>query len=69
MQPDVPVWDHLIYAYMIENTRIYEVFSRVVEEYMHGEKLGVPSEESQRWLRDDRGALLQRRPAFQSSTR
>ena len=24
------IWDHLIYAYMIENTRIYEIFRRVV---------------------------------------
>ena len=46
------LWDHLIYAYMIENTRIYEIFRRVVYEFLHGEKLGVPgSAESQRWLR------------------
>lgn len=44
-------WDHLIYAYMIENTRIYEVFRRVVFEYLHGEKLGTPLEDAQRWLR------------------
>jgi hypothetical protein len=46
------VWDHLIYAYMIENTRIYEIFRRVVHAFVHDEKLGVPgSAESQRWLR------------------
>jgi hypothetical protein len=45
-------WDHLIYAYMIENTRIYEIFRRVIQEFVHGEKLGVPARpESQRWLR------------------
>ena len=37
-------WDHLIYAYMIENTRIYEIFRRVVHEYRHGEKLGTPQD-------------------------
>lgn len=44
-------WDHLIYAYMIENTRLYEIFRRVVHEYRHGEKLGTPSEGAQNWLR------------------
>ena len=36
-------WDHLIYAYMIENTRIYEIFRRVLHEFVHGETLGVHS--------------------------
>jgi len=45
-------WDHLIYAYMIENTRIYEIFRRVLHEYRHGEKLGTPLNAStQNWLR------------------
>lgn len=45
-------WDHLIYAYMIENTRVYEIFRRVVHEYRHGEKLGTPIDAaSQNWLR------------------
>jgi len=44
-------WDHLIYAYMIENSRIYEVFRRVLFEFLHGEKLGVPFEDAQNWLR------------------
>ena len=25
-------WDHLIYAFMIENTRVYEIFRRVLHE-------------------------------------
>jgi len=45
-------WHHLIYAYMIENTRIYEIFRRVVDEYLHGEKLGVPLQGSEHWLRN-----------------
>jgi len=45
-------WDHLIYAYMIENTRVYEIFRRVLHELLHGEKLGTPKEEeSVAWLR------------------
>jgi hypothetical protein len=45
-------WDHLIYAYLIENTRIYDIFRKVIYEYRHGEKLGVPLASSQHWLRN-----------------
>lgn len=44
-------WPHLIYAYMTMNTRIYEIFRRVLYELLHGEKLGTPLPEAQRWLR------------------
>jgi hypothetical protein len=57
------LWDHLIYAYMIENTRIYEIFRRVVHAFLHDEKLGVPgTAESQRWLRTTE-ELFYRAPA------
>jgi hypothetical protein len=36
---------------MIENTRIREIFRRVVHEFLHGEKLGGPSLDTQEWLR------------------
>ncbi|MEL6676409.1 MAG: hypothetical protein AAFR61_29645 [Bacteroidota bacterium] len=45
-------WLHLIYAYMIENTRLYEIFKKVVTAYLVGEKLGVPVGEAQSWLRN-----------------
>ena len=45
------VWDHLIYAYMIENTRVFEIFRRVLEEYFTGELLDVPTPASNLWLR------------------
>jgi hypothetical protein len=44
-------WDHLIYAYMIENTRIFEIFRRVLHELLHGEKLGPPDSNATAWLR------------------
>ena len=46
------LWDHLIYAYVIENTRAYDIFRKVIYEYRHGEKLGVPLASSQHWLRN-----------------
>lgn len=46
------IFDHLIYAYMVENTRIYEIFRRVIWEYAHGERLGIPQlDGTYRWLR------------------
>ena len=50
--PCLSRWDHLIYAYLIENTCVYKIFRRVLFEYMHGEKLGVPTREAQFWLRN-----------------
>jgi hypothetical protein len=55
-------WHHLIYAYMIENTRVYEIFRRVLHEFLHGERLGVPTEASQLWLRNTE-QLFYRDPA------
>ena len=32
---------HLIYAYLIENTRILQIFERVIDKYLHDEELGI----------------------------
>jgi hypothetical protein len=58
------VFDHLIYAYMIENTRIYEIFRKVIYEYLHGERLETPSEETQRWLRTTEELFYRDTPPF-----
>ena len=57
-------WDHLIYAYMIENTRIYEVFRRVVHECLHGEQLGAPNDEAQFWLRNTEQLFYTDQPLY-----
>ena len=44
-------WDHLIYAYMIENTRIFEIFDRVVREFEAGERFETPEPDAALWLR------------------
>lgn len=51
--PAVPItgWHHLVYAYLIENTRIFEIFRRVVGEYIHGERLPHATHETLRWVR------------------
>jgi hypothetical protein len=45
-------WDHLIYAYLIENTKVYDIFGKVLEAFLHGEKLGVPTPDAHHWLRN-----------------
>jgi hypothetical protein len=41
--------DHLIYAYLVENTRIYDIFAKVLKTYRSGEELGKPAESRQFW--------------------
>jgi transcriptional regulator with XRE-family HTH domain len=57
-------WDHLVYAYMIENTRIVEIFRRAIHELVHGEKLGAPSVETQHWLRNTEELFYRDAPSF-----
>jgi hypothetical protein len=59
------LWDHLIYAYMVENTRVYEIFRRVVHEFLHGEKLGAPTTvNSPAWLRATEELFFRDPPPF-----
>lgn len=53
-----PAWDHLIYAFALENTRAYQILRKVVKEFRAGESLGVPSVSTQRWLDATEGLLF-----------
>jgi hypothetical protein len=44
-------WSHLMYAYLIENTRIYEIFERVLREALFDENLGALSDVTFRFVR------------------
>lgn len=48
--PAQPAWDHLMYAYAIENTRAAQILARVVRAFRAGEGLGIPTVPTQRWL-------------------
>jgi hypothetical protein len=48
---------HIIYAYMIENTRAFDVLQRVVHEARHGERLS-PFVAAARWLRTTEALLM-----------
>lgn len=49
--PPPPVgWHHLVYAYLLENTRIVDIFRRVILEMVSGERIPIATPETQRWL-------------------
>lgn len=43
-------WYHFGCSYALDNTRMMQIFARVVQAYRSGETLGIPSQETQRWL-------------------
>ena len=43
-------WEHLIYAYFIENTGVIEVFRRIISEHFIDEKLPVPDTPASEWI-------------------
>jgi hypothetical protein len=57
-------WQHLIYAYMVENTRIFEIFERVLHEYVHGERFEIASGAGRRWLRATEDLFYRDPPPF-----
>jgi hypothetical protein len=61
-------WDHLIYAYMIANTRVRPIFRRVVHELLHGEQFGAPREDTQLWLRNTEELFFRDPPPFSITT-
>jgi hypothetical protein len=65
-RPSQPlVWHHLIYAYMIEQTRVFEIFDRVLFHYLYGEQLPPATAAGQRWLRATEDLLFRDAPSFQ----
>ena len=60
-------WDHLIYAYMIENTRIFEIFRRVVQQFVHGDR-SPGSAGTMRWLRNTEELFFRDQPPFSITT-
>jgi hypothetical protein len=59
------LWHHLIYSYLIEQTRVFEIFDRVLFEFLHGETLEVASGSGQTWLRSTEDLLYRDAPSFQ----
>ena len=64
--PKTPArWQHLIYSFMIEQTRAIPIFARVLRAFAAGEELGVADEASFQWLRTTEALFFSWAPPYQ----
>lgn len=57
-------WDHLIYAFLLENTGLVEILGEVVRRYKVGETLAPPSIATLVWARNTEELFFRDPPAF-----
>jgi hypothetical protein len=63
--PALPLpWEHLFYAYLIENTGVMEILGEVVRRFAVGETLETPSLDTQQWLRATEELFFRDPPLF-----
>ena len=62
-----PLWDHLIYAYLIEATGIFEIMADVVRRYVVGETLPYASAPGLAWVRGTEDLFFRDPPLFSTS--
>lgn len=58
-------WHHLSYAFMLENTRMVQIFHRVLFRFLHGEDLGTPSPQTVAWIRNTEFLFYRHLPGYQ----
>jgi hypothetical protein len=58
------LWDHLIYAYLIESTGVYEIIARILGRIVRGETLGRLQPATLQWARATEELLLRDPPLF-----
>jgi hypothetical protein len=58
------LWDHLIYAYLIESTGIYEIIEQILVRIVRGETLGKLSSQTLQWARTTEELLFRSPPLF-----
>jgi hypothetical protein len=58
------MWDHMIYAYLIESTGVYEIIAQILARIVRGETLGKLSPETLQWARATEELLFRSPPPF-----
>jgi hypothetical protein len=58
------VWDHLIYAYLLESTGVMEIMAEVVRRFAVGESLNTLSADGTRWVRATEELFYRDPPLF-----
>jgi hypothetical protein len=61
-------WDHLIYAYLIESTGVFEVMAEVLRRLTIGESLDTLSNDGLRWVRATEEMFFRDPPLFSISS-
>jgi hypothetical protein len=61
---DLLLWDHLVYAYLIESTGIYEIIAQLLVRIVRGETLGRLRPETLQWARATEELLFRDPPLF-----
>src|SRR5437763_13778520 len=65
--PGVPLlWHHLVYAYLLENTGMVEIFSEVLRRAAYGETLEIETNDAVQWLRSTEDLFFRDPPLFSS---
>jgi hypothetical protein len=59
-----PIWRHLLYAYLIEATGIFEILAEVVRRYVVGETLPSPTTGTTVWVRSTEDLFFRDPPLF-----
>lgn len=62
-----PIWDHLLYAYLIEATGIFEILGDVVRRFVVGETLPAPTVDTLAWVRSTEDLFYRDPPLFTTS--
>lgn len=61
-------WQHLMYAYLVENTRVFDIAEAVMRELLNGERLGpVINPSTHRWVRATEDLFYQPGTGFVAS--
>ena len=61
-----PLWHHLIYGYLLENTGMVEIFGEIVRRAVSGETLEIEGPAALQWLRTTEDLFFRDPPLFSS---
>jgi hypothetical protein len=59
-----PIWEHFLYAYLIESTGVFDIMGEVVRRYSVGETLPAPTMNTMVWARSTEELFFRDPPLF-----
>jgi hypothetical protein len=58
------LWDHMLYAYLVESTGVFEILAEVVRRYVSNETLPTPTAPTMTWVRATEELFFRDPPLF-----